>query len=753
MSETTNSSPVPVERRSPSAEKLRWILPLAVGVAAFLAFLPLLSNEYLMDDAVSLVENRHIRSLSGTHLRWMFTTTYTGAYQPLSWLSLAIDHKIWGLQHAWGVHLTNLLLHIGSAMVFYMVARRLLAWSGIRTGRSTGRTSKPVALWISADPGLSWAAAAAMAFFALHPLRVESVAWASERRDLLSGLFRVLTILSYLHYSLLPAGAKGRKGSYATTLILYALALLSKATPDSLPIVMIILDIYPLRRMALKAGDRRSSIAERVVFEKIPFLLLALVAGLIALAGHQAEAGTMMSLDRQGFVGRVLVVVYGLAFYLYRTVLPFHLSPLYELPRDLATIWMRLALCVALVGGLTVAAVTFRSERPWLASAWACYVALLLPALGLLQAGAQMVADRYSYLASLCVALLVGAGLLAWWRRSNAEGRGERLLVLPAGMMIAIAAILAPLTYRQCRWWKNDVTVWMRAVQEDPASAVANYNMANALERMRHGTDMALQAYRAAVLQRPDFLIAWQDLGNALSRRGKLEEAVKCYQEVLKINPSHVDSRANLAVALLNLKRYDDALEEARRAVKEGPEYAVAHNVLGLALLQKCQMQSTLDQRNRMLSDALEEFRKGIECNPLYPPPYENLSGVLLNWDPPRYAETVNVLRRAIKNMPDHIAMANSLAWLLATCPRDEVRNGSEALGLALRVCQKTEMRNPSYLDTLAAAYAEVGEFERAAQVLQRAIELATAAGQQAVASRFKARQQMYMGRQPCRAP
>jgi tetratricopeptide (TPR) repeat protein len=751
MSGTMNRSAGKAAEKVPiSAGRLCWILPLAVSIATFLAFLSVLSNGYVWDDRVSLVENRHVRSLGWSSLKWMFTTTYTGPYQPLSWLSYAIDHKIWGLQNAWGVHLTSVLLHIGGAVVFYLVARRLLAWPRIHSVQPSGRGARPAAVQVPADPSLCWAAAAAMAFFALHPLRVESVAWATERRDVLSGLFYVLTILSYLHYCLVPTGAKDRKVGYGTTLALYVLALLSKGTTVSLPIVLIVLDIYPLRRLGFRPDDRRGARAGRVVLEKVPFLLLAFAAGLIALAG-QADTGAMMDLHRHGFGGRVLVACYGLAFYLYKTFLPFHLSPLYELPSNLNTMSSRLALSMGLVGGVTAAAIFSRATRPWLAAAWACYIAMLLPVLGLVQVGAQAVADRYSYLASLCIALLVGAGVLAWWRQSEGGKSRRRPAALPAAVTVLSAAALGLLTWQQSGWWKDDITVWTRALEEDPGSAIACYNLANLTEKLPAGADKAIAGYRRAVSLRPDYLIAWLNLGNMLSAEGRLDEAAECYREVLKINSKQVDARANLTVILLGLKRYDEALEQARQAVKDDPAHAAAHNVLGLVLTNRSRAQDSPEQRNRMLLEAAEEYRKAIECNPLYAPPYENLSRVLLSGDRPGYAEAVDVLRRGVKNLPDDLGMANALAWLLATCPRDEVRNGSEALALALRVCQKTEMRNPSYLDTLAAAYAEVGKFEKAAQVMQQAVEAVTASGQQAAASTYRARQQKYLSRQPYR--
>jgi len=575
-----------------------------------------------------------------------------------------------------------------------------------------------------------------MIVFAIHPLRVESVAWATERRDVLSGLFYVLTVLCYLRYASLPLGAGGRRGWYVTTLLVYVLAVLSKGTTVSLPIVLLILDVYPLRRLVLRVSDRRPYSVERVVLEKVPFFILALTAGLIALVG-QAGAGAMMELARHGVGGRIAVAFYGLAFYLVKTVWPGGLSPFYELPPDLRPLLAWLVAAVALVAAVTAAAVWGRSRRPWIASAWAAYVVMILPMLGLVQVGAHLVADRYSYLPGLSLALVAGAGTLALWRRLGEVGE-PRLIRPAAAVPIALTIVLVPLTRQQCTFWANDLALWTRVLQIDPKSAVGHYNLALVLEKVPEWADRAEESYRQAVSCKPDYLIAWQNLGNLMAMRGKDEQAVACYHEVLKREPKFVDVRANLMVVLTRLGKYDEAIEQAREALRIDPGHVGVHNNLGLALRQKGR-----------LEDALESFRKAIEINPCYPPAYENLCGILLAQR--RYAELVDILRKAIKHMPDHIELGNMLAWVLATCPRDDVRNGPEAVQLALRVCQRTRMNNHVFLDTLAAAYAEIGAYDKAAQTLQQAIDLVSVTNP-VLASRYRERQREHLAGRPRRS-
>jgi protein O-mannosyl-transferase len=235
----------------------------------------------------------------------MFTTTFTGPYQPLSWLSLAIDYHFWGTKTAWGFHLTNLLLHVASAVVFYFVARRILAIVRHIQQPLQKQEASDITAADLTGPAVCWAAAAAMVLFALHPLRVESVAWATERRDVLSGLFFLLTVWAYLRYVALRPGHEGRTIWYASALVLYTAGLLSKATGVTLPIVLAIMDVYPLKRLHIRRGQNSRRGVEPILIEKVPFLVLALVAGLIALSG-QARAGAMMELYDHGLIDRLV---------------------------------------------------------------------------------------------------------------------------------------------------------------------------------------------------------------------------------------------------------------------------------------------------------------------------------------------------------------------------------------------------------------------------------------------------------------
>ena len=305
------------ELREPAAPSLTqrggsWLVPVLIALVTFAAFLPTLNNQFVdWDDQRNFLENPHYRGLAWTHLRWMWTTFHMGHYIPLTWMTLGLDYVLWGMNPL-GYHLTNLLLHAANAAVFFFVVRRILT----------------LALPSPSERGHALAVSAGFAalVFAIHPLRVESVAWATERRDVLSGLFYLLTILGYLRDC--EPGKRGR-GWYWLSVAVFGCALLSKSMVVNLPVVLLILDVYPLRRLGGALGWW-SEPARRVYVEKIPFVLLAAAASAIAVMA-QSSIHAAASLAQLSVPGRLAVSAYGLSFYVWKTVVPLNLSPLYEL--------------------------------------------------------------------------------------------------------------------------------------------------------------------------------------------------------------------------------------------------------------------------------------------------------------------------------------------------------------------------------------------------------------------------------------
>jgi hypothetical protein len=497
--------PVPATREPEArTEAPGWIYHLVPGLIALVtlvAFLPTLENQFLdWDDDRNFLENPHYRGLGWPQLRWMWTTFHMGHYIPLTWMTLGLDYLLWGMQPR-GYHLTSLLIHAANAVVFYFVALRILGWA--RPAPGNGGHQR-----------LAGAAVCAALLFALHPLRVESVAWATERRDVLSGLFYLVAIL--LYFRACERGERGERGRgwYWGAVGVFACALLSKSMAVSLPVVLLILDVYPLRRLGGFTGWWGDP-ARPVYLEKIPFMVLAVAASAAAFLAI-APLRNMASLDHLNLLGRLAVSAYGLSFYLWKTIAPFDLLPLYAFPKVNPTAPPFL-LSYGVVLALTALGWILRRRVPGLPAVWVAYVVTLLPVLGIFQNGPQIAADRYTYLAGLGWALLAGAGLAAF---------RQPLAFLAPALAVAVLVGLGALTWAQTRVWRDSETLWSHAVAIDPNSPIAQSNLG--VVRARQGRlAEAIEHYRNALAVEPNHGDAHNGWGAVLARQGRLAEAIE----------------------------------------------------------------------------------------------------------------------------------------------------------------------------------------------------------------------------------
>src|SRR5437870_9543454 len=449
------------ERREPLAGALpqRWVprlIPVLIALVTVAAFLPTLHNQFVnWDDEENFLDNPDYRGLAWTQLRWMWTT-HLGHYIPLTWMTLGLDYLLWGM-NPFGYHLTSLLLHAANAGVFFFVVRRIL------TLALPSRSERGHALAVSAG--------FAALVFAIHPLRAESVAWVTERRDVLSGLFYLSAILVYLRAC--ERGARGR-GWYWLSVAVFGCALLSKSMVVNLPVVLLILDVYPLRRLGGFVGWW-SEPARRIYVEKIPFVLLAAAASAVAVMA-QLSHNTMVSVVQLSGLGRLAVSMYGLSFYLWKTVAPVNLSPLYELPPTGNPWPPPFLLSYGLVLAITAIVLAFRRRVPGLLAAWVAYIVVLLPVLGIFQSGPQIAADRYTYLAGLGWAILAGAGLLSCWRSSRRSKTGTPATWLLTGIALCVVVGLGVLTWSQAKVWRDSERLWAHTLAIDPDSPLAQNN-------------------------------------------------------------------------------------------------------------------------------------------------------------------------------------------------------------------------------------------------------------------------------------
>src|SRR5215510_12471339 len=420
-----------------SKDLSRWLAPTGLVVVTAVAYLPTLANGFVnFDDIENFINNRAYRGLGWTQLHWMFTTWNLGGLIPLTWITLGFDYVIWGMDPA-GYHLTSLVLHLLGSLVFYFILLRLLR---IVLEPSEGNRA---ALRLGALVGAL--------LFSVHPLRVESVAWITERRDVLSGLFTFLSVLAYLRAWDARTGERLERRWYLASLAFFAGALLSKAMAVTLPAVLVLLDIYPLGRLRAYSPGGLRALARNLLVEKLPFGLLALACLVVTvLVARRNDA--MAPLEGLSLLDRLFLAVHSAAFYLWKTMAPVNLSIMYELPERLdRAAWPFVAAWLCVIA-ISAGCLALARRFPALLIAWAAYLVMLAPVSGLVQSGLQMAADRYSYTPCLGWAALAGAGFfLAWRRAGRAPNASPRAQALVAGTAVCVIAILGVLTGRVAR--------------------------------------------------------------------------------------------------------------------------------------------------------------------------------------------------------------------------------------------------------------------------------------------------------------
>lgn len=566
-------------RSAPAASRstLGFILPVVVAAVTFVAFLPVLDAGFLnWDDDTNLLDNPRYRGLGWTQFRWMFTTMLLGHYIPITWMSFGLNYVLGGM-NPWGYHLSNLLLHAANAGLFYFVARRLLA------AAFSGAVAKPVPPGdggAEPDVALSVGAAFAALVFGVHPLRVESVAWVTERRDVLCGLFYLLAALAYLRG--VAGGGRIQRHWWALSLGAFLLALLSKAAAMPLPAALLMLDMYPLRRVTA-VGWRW------LLMEKVPYLALSAAAALLALIA-QSEAHALTGYQQYGVGARVGMTAYHLMFHPWKLLWSADQRLLHELPRTVDPLAWRFLFPTVALAVVTVALVALRRRFPGPLATWVYSALLVLPVTGVVvHAGVQLVSDRYSYLSGLGFAVLAG-GALSWLLLERGRFKAS---VVKAVALVAVLVIVgwAAGSWRQSKMWHDSETLWRSAQEADPDCAVCSMNLGAELiappsqdpGRVREAEAL----FRHALDLRPDRPFAYHGLGVALALQSRDEEAEAAFRKYMEREPSAATGPADLGLLRLTQRRYGDAIPWLRRALAMDPQFPGLRADLARALRER----------------------------------------------------------------------------------------------------------------------------------------------------------------------
>jgi regulator of sirC expression with transglutaminase-like and TPR domain len=555
-----------------------WAVAFIVTLLAILVYLPALQNDFVnWDDNLYVYENPHIKSIDFGFFKWMFTTFHaTNYWHPLTWLSHAIDYAIWGLSPP-GHHLTSIIFHGLNTFFVVLIIIRLINCAkykslspkpcipGIAPQSGTGKGGEYTPIIAGAITGL---------LFGIHPLHVESVAWISERKDVLYAFFFLLSILSYLKYTSSEL-QKQKTFNYFFCLLFFIFSLMSKPMAVTLPVVLLILDIYPLERLNLKSAlsnphlppfSKEGQGGIKVLIEKIPFIVCSIISSVIIVMAHQ---GTITALEVYPLSERCLIGARALCFYLIKMLWPTHLAPLYPYPSKISFFLPEYLGASILVLSITAFCIySWRRQKIW-AVVWTYYLVTLLPVLGIIQPGDQAAADRYTYLPGLGLFLVVGLGTSWAWNKFNVSKNILTILII---LLISTTCLLSFLTIKQTEIWKDSLTLWNTELKLYPNDVPkAYYNRARVYQKSGN-YKQALDDFTKSIELNPYYPSGYIARGLLYGTLGKYQQAIQDFDKAISINPYDSELYYNRGLSHKLLGKYQKATHDFDKAIQLNPQ-------------------------------------------------------------------------------------------------------------------------------------------------------------------------------------
>jgi len=604
------------------------LIGLLLIVATLGVFWQVRSHDFLnYDDDIYVTENPQVqKGFTQESLNWAFTSGYASNWHPLTWLSHMLDYQLFGLNPV-GHHLTNLMLHLANTLLLFLLLNRMTS-----------------ALYRSAFVA---------ALFALHPLHVESVAWVAERKDVLSTLFWVLTMWTYLLYVEQP-----RLSRYLLTLVVFTLGLMAKPMLVTLPFVLLLLDYWPLDRLAgRKSEDAISSGAQkdlnssaqrpllhRLFLEKVPFFAFAAASSAVTFLVQQSS-GAVKSVEIFPLSIRIANGLVSYVSYMVKMIWPQHLTVFYPHPGSSFPMWPAGAAGLLLLA-VSVAVMRAGLRHPYLAVGWLWYLGTLVPVIGLVQVGMQAMADRYTYVPLIGLFIMIAWGipeLTRSWRY------GKVVLRMAA---VSVLAFLMVCTWMQLRYWQNNMTLFEHALHTTENNYLAHDSLGNILAQQGK-IEEAIGHYSAALSIKPNFVISHNNLGIALLQRGDVEQAITHFSAALHYEPHFPEAHNNLGLALARQGHVDRAIDEYLEAIRLKPDYPEAHNNLGNALASR-----------GMFEQAMSHYSEALRLKPEDAEAHSNLANVLVRKG--KFKEAIDHYLQALQIKPDNFEAHYNLGIMLA---------------------------------------------------------------------------------------
>lgn len=683
---------------------------LILLVVTGLAYTPVFTAEFVnYDDRDYVTQNTHVQGgFTWQGVKWAFTTDLMGSWHPVTWLSHMLDVQLFGLNPS-SHHAVNLGLHLLNVALLLALLLQLT--------------------------GTLWPSALAAGLFAVHPLHVESVAWIAERKDVLSAFFGLLALLAYVRHvrALAAAPSPGgfvRSSAYWLMVLLLTLGLLSKPMLVTWPVVMLLLDWWPLRRVSDLSSLFHFRSAKAIWLEKLPvFALVAVISGLTLMTQHRSEA--VMSFSEMSLASRLANTLHSLFVYVFQFVWPSKLAPFYPFNASIGLGWLALAALVVI--GLSVLAIATRRTRPHVTFGWLWYLLVLFPVSGVVQAGLQAHADRYTYLPAIGLGVALAFAVQRWL-----DDRVSLRSPVFLGVL-AVVGILAWRTHEQAALWQNSEKLFRHALAVTENNFMAHQGLAEALVEQGRMTE-AKPHFETALRLYPKLPSARNNLAVILNGEGWHAEALELVDQVLVERPDFGIAVFNRGDVLERLGRPAEALESYRRfyELTSGDREAALRIIrLQLSLQSPQGLEPILaSQAGSSSNSPADELMIGSAYQMV-----GNLAGTLAAFE------------RGLQRAPQSPEFLNNLAWLLASCPDATIRNGTRAVALAEKAVSVTQQQQPFFIGTLAAAYAEAGRFPEAIATAQKAIDLANAAKQPQLAARNAELLELYRAGKPYHEP
>ena len=579
-------------------KKYTYLIIAFLIVTSFIAFGRIIGNDFInFDDNVYMTNNNYIKSgINLESIKWAFTSSYASNWHPLTWLSHILDWQLFGA-NASGHHLVSLLLHIGGAILLF--------------------------LFLNKSTGSLWPSAFVAAFFALHPLRVESVAWAAERKDVLSMFLGLASIYAYAYYV-----ESSKLSRYFIALILFSLSLMAKPMLVTLPFLLLLLDYWPLGRWHFANSFKK---IQSLLWEKVPFILLSIASSILTIWA-QNSGGAVASLGNLPLLDRILNAIVSYIQYLMKIFWPVDLAVFYTYRQILPT-W-QIFDAAAIILGISIIAIYAIKKAPFLFVGWFWYLGTLVPVIGLMQVGNQSIADRYTYFPSIGIAIILACGIYYLLPKEKLH----RIILIPATAIILVASTF--LTWQQCGYWKNSISLFTHVVQVTNDNYLAHNSLGSALAAEGKNQE-AIAHFREAFEINPTSALALTNLCMFLVAEGKNQEAIAYYFAAIQVNPDHFEANYNLAELFVKQNKLDQAILHFREAVRITPSSFAALNNLGVNL-----------EGQLKHDEAIFYYRRALLIEPQNPGIYFNLGVALGNKG--ELKEAIEHFRQAINLKPDY---------------------------------------------------------------------------------------------------